>query len=127
MMTGIGLISYLVIPDDLKNKLLAMIPGEFTVFTVKNPVSKKIKEATNYVQEKIDSVILSPEKQREKLLTKLETNLSQLPKETLPPAVQQIIKETEILVEKIKEKNSDDGLVQTAVQKILNKNDCPTQ
>jgi len=98
------------VPDDIKNNLTSLIT---------KTVPEKTKTLKESLQGGLDSIILSPAQQREKLLNKLEADIGEIKKEDLPPKVQEIIADSETIIAKLKAKNNDSGLLQTAVNKVI--------
>ena len=98
-----------LIPDGIKQSATS---------GVKNVPSGIIPESA---KEKIKAVTLSPEERRAELLKQLEENIENLKKNVLENTTStaaKTLKETEQLVEKIKEANEKQGIVNKITTKI---------
>ena len=98
-----------LIPDGIKQSATS---------GVKNVLSGIIPESA---KEKIKAVTLSPEERRAELLKQLEENIENLKKNVLENTTStaaKTLKETEQLVEKIKEANEKQGIVNKITTKI---------
>lgn len=115
---GVTAAAFVILPSRVRQEIASFLDLEKSLPALE-AIPEKIGAAKDGVQSKIESLILPPEKQREKLLVKLQNNLAEIQKENLTPETEKIIEESSKLVEEIKNKNNEIGLLQGVAQKIL--------